>query len=122
MDILAKKIKHYKVQLNLTNADLAEKTGLPENTIARICSGRTKDPKLGTLKLLANALGTDLDDLLDNENSVRPYYLDKNTGELAQKLKTNPELKNLFDVLKDLSTDDLQTFTGIVNILKNNKN
>ena len=118
MDILAKKIKHYKVQLNLTNADLAEKTGLPENTIARICSGRTKDPKLGTLKLLTQAFGCDLDDLLDNENAVQPYYLDKKTGDLAQTLKNNPDLKKLFDALKDLPIEEIKTFTGIANMLK----
>ena len=93
MDILSKKIKHYKVQLNLTNADIAERTGLPENTIARICSGRTKDPKLTTLKLLAQAFECELDDLLGNEDAVQPYYLDKETGDLAQSLKDNKELK-----------------------------
>ena len=120
MDILAKKIKHYKVQLGLTNEDIAERTGLPENTIARICSGRTKDPKLKTMKLLAQALECDLDDLLGNENAVQPYYLDKETGELAQKLKENKDLKILFDASKDLTPEELKTFIGMVNMLKRN--
>lgn len=119
-DILSKKIKHYKVQLNLTNADIAEKTGLPENTIARICSGRTKDPKLGTMKLLAKVFNCDLDDLLGNDNAVQPYYLDKETGELAQSLKENKELKILLDAANDLSAEELKTFIGIVNMLKRN--
>lgn len=119
-DVLAKKVKHYKVQLDLTNADIALKTGLPENTIARICSGRTKDPKLGTLKLLAQAFDCDLDDLLGNDNGVEPYYLDKETAELAQTLKDNSELKILLDASKNLSSEDLKTFIGMVNMLKRN--
>ena len=118
MNILAKKIKYYKVQLGLTTADISKKTGLPENTIARICSGRTKDPKLGTLKLLAQAFECDLDDLLINEDEVQPYYLDKKTGELSQRLKENSKLKTLFDELKNLNEEELNTFIGIVNILK----
>ena len=119
-DILSKKIKHYKVQLNLTNADIAEKTGLPENTIARICSGRTKDPKLTTLRSIAQVFDCDLDDLLGNDGAVQPYYLDKETGNLAQSLKENKDLKILLDAANDLSSEELKTFIGIVNMLKRN--
>lgn len=123
MDILAKKIKHFKVQLNLTNEKLAEMTGLPTNTIARICSGRTKDPTRKTLKKLANALNCTLDDLLgyDEDNLVEPYYLDRKTGELAQALKDNAELKILFDATRDLSPDDIKTVIGMINMMKGRK-
>ena len=111
----------YKKKMNLKNKDISAKTGIPVDTISRICTGKTKHPKYSTVKLIANALGCSVDDLLGNENAVKPYYLDENTGAIAQTLKNNPELKNLFDVLKDLSKEDLQTFTGIANILKKNK-
>lgn len=111
----------YKKKTNLKNKDISAITGIPVDTISRICTGKTKHPKYATVKLIANALGCSVDDLLGNENAVKPYYLDENTGAIAQTLKNNPDLKNLFDVLKDLSKDDLQTFTGIANILKKNK-
>ena len=120
MNDIARIVKMYKVQLDLTNADIANKTGLPENTIARICSGRTNNPKLSTLKLLAQAFDCTIDDLMGLEGGVEPYYLDKKTGELAQALKNNSELKVLFDATKDLSPEDLQTICNMVNMLKRN--
>lgn len=120
MNALAKKIKHYKVQLGISNAVIAERSGLPETTISRICSGKTKDPKGRTLKLLAEALECTVDDLMDLEDGIEPYYLDKKTGDLAQKLKDNSDLKILLDASKDLSAEDLQTLIGMVNMLKRN--
>lgn len=117
MNDIARIVKMYKVQLDLTNSDIAEKTGLPENTIARICSGRTSNPKLSTLRLLAKAFDCTIDDLMGVEGGVEPYYLDKKTGELAQILKNNSDLKILLDATKDLSHEDLQTIHHMVNML-----
>jgi len=118
MNDIARIVKMYKVQLSMTNADIAEKTGLPENTIARICSGRTATPKLSTLRLLAKAFDCTIDDLSGSEEGVEPYYLDKKTGAIAQELKENSDLKFLFDASKDLPPEDLQTLIGMVNMLK----
>ena len=120
MNELQMKIIYYKKKLNLTNEDISEKTGLPANTISRICTGKTQDPKLGTIKLLAEVFGCTVDDLMGLEGGVEPYYLDKKTGELAQALKENKELKVLFDAAKDLSVEELQTVTGMINMLKRN--
>lgn len=113
-------IKVYKAQLAMTNADIAEKTGLPENTIARICAGRTAAPKLSTLRLLAKAFDCTIDDLSGSEGGFEPYYLDKKTGAIALVLKENQELKNLFDIVKDFSEEEIKTLIGMVKMLKNN--
>lgn len=118
MSDIGKIIKVYKARLAMTNADISEKTGLPENTIARICAGRTATPKLGTLRLLAQAFDCTIDDLTGSADGVEPYYLDKKTGELAQSLKENKDLKILLDTSRDLSPEDLQTLIGMVNMLK----
>lgn len=118
MSDIAKIIKVYKARLGMTNSDIAKKTGLPENTIARICAGRTAAPKLSTLKLLAQAFDCSIDDLSGADGGVEPYYLDKTTGAIAQELKDNADLKILLDATKDLSPEDLQTLIGMVNMLK----
>ena len=110
----------YKKKLGLTNEDISVKTGLPTATISRICSGKTKDPKHSTIKLIADALDCTVDDLIGNKDAVRPYYLDDKTAALAQNLKENTELKILLDATKDLPTEDLQTLIGMVNMLKRN--
>lgn len=121
MNAFAKKVQYYKVLHELTNKDLAEKTGLPETTISRICSGSTKHPTLPTAKKLANALGCTVEDLMDYTDGVAPYFLDKQTGELAQALKDNAELKILFDATRDLSPDDIKTVIGMINMMKGRK-
>lgn len=117
MKELQMKIIFYKKSLNLTNDDISAVTGLPTATISRICTGKTADPKLGTLRLLAQAFNCSVDDLLGTADGVEPYYLDKQTGTLALALKEKPELKHLIELTKDLSPENLQTFIGVVNIL-----
>lgn len=65
MNDFAQKIRLYKVKLDLSNKDLAERTGLPVTTISRICSGSTKSPTLNTVKLLAKALDCSVEELMD---------------------------------------------------------
>ena len=113
-------ILFYKKKLGITNEDISAKTGLPTATISRICTGKTKDPKHSTIKLIADALGCTVDDLIGNKDAVRPYYLDDKTAALAQELKDNTELKTLLDAANDLSPEDLQTLIGMVNMLKRN--
>ena len=115
---IARIVKIYKAQLDLTNLEIAEKTGLPENTIARICSGKTTAPTLSTLKLLAQVFNCSIDDLSGMNGGVEPYYLDKITGSIALAIKDNLDLKNLFNAAKDLTSEELQTLIGIINMIK----
>lgn len=110
----------YKKKLGLTNDDISEKTGLPTATISRICTGKTKEPKYSTVKLIAEALDCTVDDLIGNGDAIKPYYFDKQTAELAQTLKENSELKILFDSTRDLNSQDLKTVIDMVNMLKRN--
>ena len=115
MNDFAQKIRLYKVKLDISNKDLAERTGLPVTTISRICSGSTKNPTLNTVRLLAKALDCPVEELLDYTDGVAPYFLDETTASLAQELKKNKELKLLLETTKDLSTENLQTVIDLVN-------
>lgn len=114
MDDLVKKFYQYKKELKLTNEDISIKTGIPIGTINRISSGKTKNPKLSTLNKLAQVFNVTLDDLLNNEGGCEPFYLDKETGAIAQEMAERPELKVLFHASKNLSVDDIKTVARIV--------
>jgi transcriptional regulator with XRE-family HTH domain len=61
--VIAKKIIHYRKLKGITQEALAEVTGLNVRTIQRIESGEV-DPRLYTLKSIADALGVNLEELL----------------------------------------------------------
>jgi uncharacterized Tic20 family protein len=60
---IAKKIIHFRKLKGITQETLAEITGLNVRTIQRIESGEV-DPRLYTLKSIADALGVNLEELL----------------------------------------------------------
>ena len=120
MNDFAQKIRLYKAKLDISNKDLAERTGLPVTTISRICSGNTKSPTLNTVKLLAKALDCSAEELMDYTDGVAPYFFDEKTAALAQELKVNKELKDLLDLARDLSPEDIKTVIDMINMLKRN--
>lgn len=109
---LQMKVIYYKKLRKMTNQKLAEITGLPVGTISRIASGETKEPKLKTLRLLAQALDCTIDDL-QGDGTVEPYYLNQETAELAQGIYENPSLRILFDASKNLSPEDINAVVEI---------
>ena len=115
MNDFAQKIRLYKVKLDLSNKDLAERTGLPVTTISRVCSGSTKSPTLNTVKLLANALDCSVEELMDYTDGVAPYFLDEATASLAQELKKNEELKRVLESTRALPKEDLIIVKNIIN-------
>ena len=60
-----------RIALGMTIDDVAEKSGVPKNTVAKIMSGITPDPRLSTLKSIAYALDLTLDDLDDFEKNQK---------------------------------------------------
>ena len=64
MSTLAKRILKRMDELDMSQADLARKTGMTTANIAYIVNGKTQDPRLSTVIALARALGITLDDLV----------------------------------------------------------
>ena len=60
---ISKKIIHFRKLRGITQETLAEATGLNVRTIQRIEAGEV-DPRLFTIKSIAEALGVDIEELL----------------------------------------------------------
>lgn len=56
-------LKRLKKQSKMTTAEIAEKSGIPEPTLEKLFSGKTKRPTLQTVTKLAHLFGCTLDDL-----------------------------------------------------------
>lgn len=122
MKNLAQMMRLYKAKLNLTNEEIATQTGLPTNTVARICSGRTKSPKLETLRKIAKVFDITIEELSGGEgDAVEPYYLDKKTAELALKIKNDPQYGVLLELTRELQKEDIDALVGIIKAIKRNR-
>ena len=59
----------------MTNQQIAEKSNLPESTVARIFSGKTPNPTIATAVSMARAMGGSAADFMNEEDeaaTVRP--------------------------------------------------
>ena len=60
-----KKLNEYKKASGLTNAKIAEITGITLSNIDKITSGNNTNPKLDTIQAICKAIGCTVDDLDD---------------------------------------------------------
>lgn len=66
---ILEKIKKIKQEKGYTNEVLAQKSGIPLSTLNKILSSVIKDPKIGTLIAITDALDVDINSLIyDNLN------------------------------------------------------
>lgn len=63
-------IKELKKTTGMSVKQIADKTNLPERTVARIFSGDTDNPYVDTLHRIVTALGGSLDDILADTKVV----------------------------------------------------
>lgn len=57
-------IKKYRNKLGISQDQLTKKADLAFHTIAKIEAGSTPNPTIDTVKIIADALGVSLDDLM----------------------------------------------------------
>ncbi|MDD4980936.1 MAG: helix-turn-helix transcriptional regulator [Candidatus Omnitrophica bacterium] len=62
--MLSDNIKKYRNRLGVTQEALARKAGISYNTVIKLESRGIKDPRVGTLKKIADALKVSVDTLL----------------------------------------------------------
>ena len=61
---IAKNIKKYREKKGISQDKLSKLAGITLHTITKIESGATPDPRIETVKKIANALGVSVDDLI----------------------------------------------------------
>ena len=59
------KLREIKSSSGESYKSIAEKTGIPQTTVEKLFSGRTRDPKLNTISKIVSLLGYSVSDLLD---------------------------------------------------------
>ena len=64
-------INTIRKERGMTVEQLSEASGVPLNTLKKICAGIATNPTLNTIKAIAAALGCTLDDFLDDSERPR---------------------------------------------------
>lgn len=71
---------------NLSEAELARKTNIPQPTIHKILAGKTSDPRASTLKALANFFNVQIDMLLSNDVLKESDFITKTNPNRTQSI------------------------------------
>jgi transcriptional regulator with XRE-family HTH domain len=69
-DLLANNLRRLSQDIGINEAELARRTKVPQPTLHKILSGETEDPRVSTLKELADFFSTTIDDLLTGTTSI----------------------------------------------------
>lgn len=110
----------------LTAYKVAKDTGVSRTTLAA-WKKNEYTPKLDKLQKLANYLGVSVSYLTGESNEIgdtqqmqapNGYYVDKETAEYAEMLRTRPGARLLFSAAKDISKEDMQKAVEYIEFLK----
>jgi transcriptional regulator with XRE-family HTH domain len=110
----------------LTAYRVSKDTGISQASLADWRKGRSK-PKIDKLQKLSEYFGVSIQyltgesDKIDDTQQIQApngYYVDKETAEYAEMLRTRPGARLLFSAAKDISKDDLQKAVEYIEFLK----
>jgi len=110
---------------NKKDSDVAKATGITKSTFSDWKSGRS-EPKREKLQKIADYFGVTLGYLMGVEEET-PNATDENNNlivlddealELMDQLRTRPEMKTLFSVSKNATSEDILKTVKIIEALK----
>lgn len=115
-------LRNRRIELGMTLKQVADAVGVSEGTVSRWESGDIDNMRRDRIAALSKVLRLDpliIMGMEAVEKSQQPdYYTDSATADLAQHMATNPELRALFDVQRDMDPEDLKALYGMALALK----
>lgn len=112
-----------KAEKGVTDYQISKSTGITRSTFSEWKRGKYI-PKSEKLKKIADFFGVSLEYLTTGKDAEKEsaegtkYYFDNATAEMAQKLYENRDMRILFDAAHNMSPEDLQMATDLLNRLK----
>jgi len=120
IDLIVKRIKERRLELNLSYQDIADATGLSKSTIQRYETGSIRKLPINQIEDIAKALHVTPGYLMGWEDTPG-YYNDPETARLAQEAANDPDMRLLLDAKRDLSPEDMKVIIDIAKRLLNRK-
>lgn len=106
---------------NLSQADLSKMTGIRSSSISDWLKGKY-EPKQDKIAIIADALNVSPVWLIGYDepstNQPKGYYVDPETAEYAEMLRTRPEMRMLFSASRGISKEEMQEAVNYIEFIK----
>ena len=114
------RIKFIRKQKGITLADLGARLGISESNMQRYESGKIASISIDFINRLASILEVKPEWLIgwDKDDTPQGYYLDSETAEYAECLRTRPSARLLFSASRDISKEDMDKAVEYIELLK----
>lgn len=121
--LVSKNLKRLAYESDKSPAEIAKALGINKSTLSSWMNGH-RIPKMDKIDILCNYFGCDREDIMEEYDPYRKkaYYFDKETGDKAQELFENQNLRILFDAARDSRPEDLQMAAELLERLKRTNN
>ena len=115
-------IRRRRIELGLSQEELAERCGFKSKSSINKMEAGVQGLPQSKIIAVARALETTPGYILGwegvEENQQQEYYTDEVTAQIAEDMATNPNLKMLYDVQRDMDPEDLQAMYNMAMALK----
>lgn len=115
------RLKSIMSERKITQSELSKRTGIRQSSISDWLNGRY-EPKQDKIYLIAQALGVSPSWLLGYDettsNQTEGYYVDPETAEFAEYLRTRPGARMLFSAAKDITKEEMEETVKYIEFLK----
>ena len=123
---IGERIKKRRLELGYTADALAKLLNKNRATIYRYENGDIENMPIDVLEPLAKALNTTPAYLMGWQEShkasttsqTEDYYLDAETAEYAEMLRTRPEMRMLFSASRGISKEEMQEAVNYIEFIK----
>ena len=114
------RIKFIRKQKGITLADLGARLGISESNMQRYESGKIASVSIDFINRLAPILEVKPEWLIgwDKDDTPQGYYLDSETAEYAECLRTRPSAHLLFSASRGISKEDMDKAVEYIELLK----
>lgn len=101
---------------NINQVELSKILGVSESTVGKwiLCKAI---PRMGVIQKLSDYFHVGKSYFLE-EDANTGYYADPTVNAYAEQLRTNPNMRLLFDATKDMTKEDIDYVVDLVNRLK----
>lgn len=119
---IGRNIYHARKLSGMTLEELSKHIGISRQTLSRYENGIIGNIPSDRIEKIAIALNISPSQLMGWEEMSggheEEHYTDPTVNEYAEQLRTNPNMRLLFDTTKDMTKEDIDYVVDLVNRLK----